>query len=337
MDEADRRRQRHSRRLSDAGRARGSGTRRPALRRHRVRHLRVVRQRRAVAAAAAEPARRRRSPTSASTAATSSSPRWGDRSGSWTTSRRCGRWRRDRPADAAAAVAARPLPSRRRRPRQRAAVPARRPGVRLPRPGRILGSADAGDLRQPQGRLVRAVDTTRGRPGAGTGIRGARRRLPIRTWRRQQAGAAARRTPLDDEAGAQQISVGLPLGEQRAAGRPGQIPRGAAARHRRGGGDRRAAGERGVRGAGRSGRARGRRHGGGPRRAAELPAAGARCDDGGESAADADPAGDGEGGYPAGAFARAGRVGGRHDLRASTAADLGAARDGARGSTSRGC
>ena len=57
VDEADRRRQRHPGRSPDARRPRGSGTRRPALCRHRVRHLRVVRQRRALAAAAAEPAR----------------------------------------------------------------------------------------------------------------------------------------------------------------------------------------------------------------------------------------------------------------------------------------
>ena len=178
-----------------------------------------------------------------------------------------------------------------------------------------------------RGRLVRAVDTHRGGPGAGESHRRARccrRRSGDDAHRRQgtRRGGAA-----DDEAGPQPVSVGLPLGEQRSTGRPRQIPRGVDARHGSGRGDRRAAGECGVRGAGRSGRARGRRDGGGPRGAAELPAAGPRGDYGGEPAAGAHAAGDGEGRHPAGAFARSRRVGGRHDLRASAAADLGAARD----------
>ena len=58
LDAADRRQERHPRRLADARRPRGSRSRGPALRRHRVRDVHLVRQRRALAAVPAEPAER---------------------------------------------------------------------------------------------------------------------------------------------------------------------------------------------------------------------------------------------------------------------------------------
>ena len=77
MDAADRRRERHPRRLPDARRPRGSGAGGAALRRHRVRDLRLVRQRRATGSRCSRTCRRRRSPTSGSTATTSCCRRWG--------------------------------------------------------------------------------------------------------------------------------------------------------------------------------------------------------------------------------------------------------------------
>ena len=58
LDAADRRQERHPRRLADARRPRRSGSRGPALRRHRVRDVHLVRQRRALAAVPAEHAER---------------------------------------------------------------------------------------------------------------------------------------------------------------------------------------------------------------------------------------------------------------------------------------
>ena len=88
--------------------------------------------------------------------------------------------------------AARALPSRRRRPRQRAAIPTRCPRFRLHRPRRILGSAHADDFRQPRPAGPRR-GYHRGRPGPGQRHCGSRTPPRIRRWRRQQAGAAARR------------------------------------------------------------------------------------------------------------------------------------------------
>ena len=56
LDAADRRQERHPDRSPDARHPRGSAPGRPALRRHRVRLLRVVQRRQELAAAAAEPA-----------------------------------------------------------------------------------------------------------------------------------------------------------------------------------------------------------------------------------------------------------------------------------------
>ena len=94
LDAADRRRQRHSGRSADARRARGSRTGRTAVRRHARGRVRVVRSGQALADRCSRTCRRRRSPTSRSTTAISWRRRWAGRSGSWTTSRRCGRWRR---------------------------------------------------------------------------------------------------------------------------------------------------------------------------------------------------------------------------------------------------
>ena len=94
LDAADRRHQRHPRRPADARRARGSAAGRAAVRRHARGRVRLVRSGQALAAAAAEPAgdagHRHQGPPRT----ISSCRRWGGRSGSWTTSRRCVRSRR---------------------------------------------------------------------------------------------------------------------------------------------------------------------------------------------------------------------------------------------------
>ncbi len=106
-------------RLADARRARGPGSRGPALRRHRVRHVHLVRQRRALAAVPAEPAATCRSPTSRCTARTWSSRRRAARSGSSTTSARCtSSRRRSTPTQPSPLQAARRL-SHARRPERR--------------------------------------------------------------------------------------------------------------------------------------------------------------------------------------------------------------------------
>ena len=83
--------ERHSGRSADARRARGSRAGRAAVRRHAAGRVRVVRQRASTGSRCSRTCRRRRSPISRSTTAICSRRRWAARSGSWTTSRRCGR------------------------------------------------------------------------------------------------------------------------------------------------------------------------------------------------------------------------------------------------------
>ena len=82
---------RHSRRRHHQRRPRGPGAPRLAVRRLRAGGLRVVRRRRSLAVAAAEHAGDVDPRSGRSRTTTSSSARTGDRSGSSTTSRRCGR------------------------------------------------------------------------------------------------------------------------------------------------------------------------------------------------------------------------------------------------------
>ena len=84
-------RRRHPRRRDRERGARGPGAQGPALRRHRARRVRLVRRRRPLAVAAPQHARHLDPRPRGARATTSSSARTAGRSGSSTTSRRCGR------------------------------------------------------------------------------------------------------------------------------------------------------------------------------------------------------------------------------------------------------
>ena len=94
LDAAHRRHQRHPGGSADARRARGSRAGRTALRRHARRRVRLVRSGQALADAAAEPAGDAGHRHQGAPRRSRRSRRWAGRSGSWTTSRRCGSLRR---------------------------------------------------------------------------------------------------------------------------------------------------------------------------------------------------------------------------------------------------
>ena len=198
--------------------------RRPALCGHRVRLLRLVRQRPTLAARCSRTCRPRRSPTSASIAATWSSRRWGGRSGSWTTSRRCGRWRRPASQLTLLQPSSRdPLSPGRRRARRRAAISSRRARDRLRRARGLHRSADVDDHRRAAAAWF-ARSTVRQR-GRGQGRGAAASDAPPADPDMAPAAGRGRgaSAPLTTRAGPQPLHVGLPLVEQRPAGRAREI------------------------------------------------------------------------------------------------------------------
>ena len=298
VDEADRRRQRHSRTIT----RRASSARIRSARACSTPAPSSASSCRSTTAAAgsrcSRTCRPRRSRTSASTAAISSSRRWGGRSGSWTTCRRCGSMA-SRPSDCTSSgtgdcrrccrpvrrgVALIAAAARRYRAgggARRSAVSAGGARDRLHPPGRLHRSARRSRLPTAPaassapctgcGRR-RARDRRGGSADAGRRSRHARRRR-ARTRRRGAADAESRATTA--------IS-GTTAGQRRSARGAGQVHRatliGAAAVER-------SRADEELRGEGRSRRAERRHHRRRPRRAAELPAAGARHGGRGQPAA----------------------------------------------------